>query len=88
MLNQSVKAVADRHILARKNNKFDNPTARNKRKVILAMYAGYTFERVLDHVESAHCSYLSLFLVRHFGIYTSWYKLGVYNGFKKILLKL
>lgn len=86
MFNQNIKAVADRHIAARKKNKFDNPIVRNRREVVIALLSGKTFENILDQVEVCHCGALSVFLANYFNIFTAGYKVGVYNGFEKLLL--
>lgn len=86
MINQSIKAVADRHIVARKRKKFDNPIVRNRREVVIALLSGKTFENILDQVEVSHCGALSVFLANYLNIYTIGYKVGVYNGFEKLLL--
>lgn len=86
MINVKIKAVADRHVAARKANKFDNPVVRNRREVVIALYGGKTFENILDQIEITHCNVFAVFLANHLGIFTIWYKIGVYNGFEKLLV--
>jgi hypothetical protein len=87
MLNQKIKLIADAHIASRKSGKFSNVPIKNKREMINVLYSGYTIERILDQIEQTSCGPISLFLMRRFKIATIYYKLGVYEGFKKLLLK-
>jgi len=87
MLNQKIKLIADAHIASRKSGKFSKMPIRNRRELLIALHGGYTIERILDQIEETSCGRISLFLMRRFKIATIYYKLGVYNGFKKLLLK-
>jgi hypothetical protein len=87
MLNQKIKLVADAHIASRKSGKFDNPIIRNRRQMLNALHSGLTVERILDQIEVSSCGPISLFIMNYLGIATISYKLGVYRGFEKLLLK-
>lgn len=86
MLNKQIAEIVHRHVAARKNNKFDNLIIRNRRELVVALYGGKTFEKVLSQIEIAYCNPISVFLVTYFKYATMGYKLDLYDGFEKLLV--
>lgn len=83
-ISKETKAIADRHIEAKRLGKFDNPKVNTKPEVITELKNGRTFEEVLKQIEARFCSMTSL-VIGAMGHETKSYKRQVYHGFKTLL---
>lgn len=86
-ITPQVKAIADAHMRARSEGKFDNIVVRSKAELIEALWSGRTFSALMDEIEWRYCNVTSLALVElSNGTYQSKsYKANVYKGFKNLL---
>lgn len=79
------KKIADAHMEAFKNKKFDNAPVTSATDLILKMKEGKTFEQVYAAIETRYCSVGSTviaalsFTDNHM---SKNYKAGIYKGFK------
>ena len=85
-MRHNIKTIADAHIKARKTNVFLDVPVKNRREVIVALYNGYTFEHILTQIEVGYCNPISIFIMKYFKYATIGYKIGLYDGFEKLLL--
>lgn len=86
MLNKHIADVVNRHITARKNKSFDNIPVKNRRELVVALYGGKTFEKVLSQIEVAYCNPISVLIMSYFGYATFGYQTKLYEGFEKLLV--
>lgn len=83
-ITKETKAIADKHLEARRLQKFDNPEIKTKSDVIAHLRNGKTIEGVLTQIEARFCSVTSTVLNR-MGHDSQAYKRQVYHGFKILL---
>jgi hypothetical protein len=85
-ITPKVKAIADAHIKAKQEGKFDDPVVSSKEELFEQLRRGKTFSTLLKEVEIRYVSITSLILAGDtFGHVTDAYKKGVYKGFKTVL---
>ena len=86
-ITTQVKAIADAHLKARSEGKFDNILVRSKAELFEALWSGRTFSALMDEIEWRYCNVTSLVLNEMSkGTYQSnSYKSNVYKGFKNLL---
>lgn len=84
-ISKEVKAIADAHILARKNKSFNPVMIKTKADLITALNNGHTFEKVMDTIEARFCSVTSIMINSIFLHDSKAYIAGVYKGFKLLL---
>lgn len=84
-ITKETKAIADAHISARINGKFDDLPVTSREEAIAQLRAGKTFYEVLRQIEVRYCSTGSILTARLIQHSSAAYKQGVYNGFKTLL---
>lgn len=82
-----VKAIADAHMRARGEGKFDDIVIRSKAELLEALWSGRTFSALMDEIEWRYCNITSIVLSEiSKGTYQSRsYKANVYKAFKNLL---
>lgn len=86
-ITKQVKAIADAHIEAKKNGKFDDIHVKTKSELVEALWNGRTFSDVLKQIEFRYCSVTSLILSGTLDYTSKSYVSNVYKGFKNLLQK-
>ena len=81
-ISPQVKAIADAHINAKINGKFDDPAASSKQEVIDLLKSGKTFSLVMLEIERRYVSITSQILQSCLDHTTDAYRRQVYKGFK------
>lgn len=84
-ITPQVKAIAEAHLKAKIDGKFDNPIVTTKDEVIEALLQGKTFSEVLNQIELRYVSITSNLYARLLDYNTDAYRKGVYKGFKSLL---
>jgi hypothetical protein len=86
-ITPQAKAIADAHMKARSEGKFDDIVVQSKAQLIEALWSGRTFSALMDEIEWRYCNITSLMLNEMSkGTYQSnSYKSNVYKGFKNLL---
>ena len=83
-ITPEIKRIADAHIQARIDGKFDDPVATTIDDVFALLREGKTFSAVMEEVELRYAPITAIFLARHLAHQSHSYKTGVYKGFKKL----
>jgi hypothetical protein len=82
-ITPKVKAIADAHISARQNNKFDDINTDTIDQLKSALYVdGKTSEIVMKEIEIRFISITSCLMSSQLGYVSKAYRDGVYKGFK------
>lgn len=86
-ISKEVKAIADAHLIAKAEGKFDDVIVRDKSELLEALWSGKTFSHLMLEIEIRFCSVTSVALtIISDGKYQSnSYKANIYKGFKKLL---
>ena len=84
-ITPQIKKIADLHIKAMQEKKFDNPKVSTIDEIFQKLKEGQTFEQVLKQVEIRYCSITSILMSKQLGYVSQSYKNGVYKGFKILL---
>jgi hypothetical protein len=84
-ISKRVKAIADAHIYARSQGRFNNPRVNTRQEAIDALLRGETIEEVLHQIEVRFCSITGTLLSRMFDYKSKSYVSGVYKGFRILL---
>ena len=86
-ISPEVKAVADAHLRAQSEGKFDDIVVKSKAELIEALWSGRTFSALMSEIEWRYCNVTSVALTRiSNGTYQSRsYKSNIYKGFKNLL---
>lgn len=80
-----VKCIADAHIQAKKDGKFDDPKVKTREELTQALKDGKTFSKLLTEIEMRYCNITSIIMSNHMDATTQSYRTGVYKGFKILL---
>ena len=86
-ITKEIKTIANNHLQAKLEGKFDNPAVSTKQEIIEAIKEGKTFSALLDEIETRFVSITSIMMQRHFDHVTESYKRGIYKGFNILLGK-
>lgn len=86
-ITPEIKRIADAHIQARIDGKFDDPIATTEDEVFAHLRDGKTFSALMEEVELRYAPITAIFLARHLAHQSHSYKSGVYKGFKKLFNK-
>jgi hypothetical protein len=85
-ITPELKAIAEAHIKARLEEKFDNPQASTKEEVLRLLREGKTFSAVMNQIEMRYASITSILMMRTLSsknVYVPQaYKNAIYRGFK------
>lgn len=82
-ITPEIKAIADAHIKAIAESKFDDPVVSSKEELIEALKQGKTFSELINQIETRFISVGSCVLSR-FGHQSDSYRNGIYKGFKQL----
>ena len=83
-ITPEIKRIADAHIQARVDGKFDDPVATTSDEVFAFLRDGKTFSSLMEEIELRYAPITAIFLARHLAHQSHSYKSGVYKGFKKL----
>ena len=83
-ITPELKAIADAHIEARKNNSFDDPYVTSAKEAFNALKEGKTFSSLMEDIEIRFVSVTSNIYARVLDYQTDAYKKGIYKGFKTL----
>jgi len=83
-ITPEIKRIADAHIQARIEGKFDDPKVSTKEEVFEQIKEGKTFSDLMEEIELRYAPITAIFLDRHLTYLSHSYKAGVYKGFKKL----
>ena len=86
-ITKEIKTIANNHLQAKLEGKFDNPMVSTKQEVIEAIRSGKTFSALLDEIEIRFVSITSIMMQRHLDHVSESYKRGIYKGFNILLGK-
>lgn len=84
-ITPEIKHIADAHLKAIAEDKFDNPMVSSKEELIEALKQGKTFSEVINQIEVRYISVGSSFFSR-FGYQSESYRKGIYKGFKHLFV--
>lgn len=86
-ITPQVKAIADAHIRARGEGKFDDIVVQSKAELFEALWSGRTFSKLMDEIEWKYCNVTSLVLngISNGTYQSKSYKSNVYKAFKHLL---
>lgn len=84
-ITPQIKKIADLHIKAMQEKKFDNSKVSTTDEIFQKLRDGQTFEQVLKQIEIRYCSITSILMSTQIGYVSQSYKNGVYKGFKILL---
>lgn len=82
-ITPEVKAIADAHLKAIADGKFDDPMVSSKEELIDALKQGKTFSELVSQIEARFISVGSSVFSR-FGYQSESYRKGIYKGFKHL----
>lgn len=82
-ITPEVKAIADAHLKAMAEGKFDDPIVRTKEELIEALKQGKTFSKIVDEIEARYIS-IGSSIISRLGLQSESYKKGIYKGFKQL----
>ena len=83
-ITPEIKAIADAHLKAIADGKFDNPVIHSKEELMEALKQGKTFSEVVNQIEVRFMSIGSTMFSRMLGHQSQSYRNGIYKGFKQI----
>lgn len=83
-ITPELKAIADAHIEARKNNSFYDPYVETAKEVFAQLKEGKTFSALMEDIEIRFVSVTSNIYARMLDHYSESYKKGIYKGFKTL----
>lgn len=83
-ISKEVKAIADAHIEARLQCKFDDPHITSRADLMKALLEGKTFEEVIYQIEIKFMPISTIIGARVLGHASQSYKKAVYKGFNEL----
>jgi hypothetical protein len=84
-ITKAQKAIADRHINAKFNDKFDAVDFKTREELVAGIKNGKAYKELLDEIEIRFVNITSLMIGAVLNEKTVAYKNGVYKGFKIFL---
>lgn len=82
-ITSELKAIADAHLRARMDDKFDDDNVTNREELISALRNGRTFSKLLDEIEIRYSTISSILMCRTLKHVTEAHRKAVYKGFKQ-----
>lgn len=87
-ITQEARAIADAHIRARMDDKFDDLPVSDNDEFKYNIFRGKTYSKVLEEIELKYSTNTSVLTARMFKHCTDSYKRAVYKGFSELIEKL
>ena len=83
-ISKELKAIADRHVQAKAENKWNTKAVSTVQELAQAMKDGHTYPLVLDNVEITYCPIGTLLGEALLGVKSKTYMASIYRGFRLI----